>query len=177
MRTGKRLLGLLALAVVALPRVTTAVPAPPYKPAAIITPADLHKAVARHKGHVVLLHVWASWCLPCLGELPMIAKFARDMRGKGVEVVSISLDDPTAPAADKVGRVLSEKAGNALNNAIVQVGDTDDFVAGIDPHWEGEIPALFAYDRSGELRRAFVGEVTRPQLDKFVGDLLKRGRH
>jgi hypothetical protein len=43
--------------------------------------------------------------------------------------------------------------------------------AGIDPSWDGTIPAFFAYDRDGKLRRVQVGEMSRDIFDAFVGDL------
>lgn len=143
-----------------------------YKAAAIISPDEMWKAVARHKGRVVLLHLWATWCLPCLAELPVIAGFAKDMKGKGVEIVSVSLDDPSEPAAWKVGRVLHERTGGALASPIVRVGDPDGFVSAVDPRWDGVIPALFAFDRAGQKRRAHIGEFSRGHLERMVADLV-----
>jgi len=44
------------------------------------------------RGKVVLLDVWASWCVPCQKELPMLDAIARRLRSKGVEVVAVSID-------------------------------------------------------------------------------------
>lgn len=143
-----------------------------FAPATFLTPAEIHKTIGKQKGRVVVLHLWASWCLPCLDELPLMAKFAREMKSKGVEVVSISLDDPTPYAQEKVGRLISEKAGNGLLNVIARVEDPEAFMTGIDPRWEGNIPALFFYGRDSRLRRAYVGEATREDLDQYVADLL-----
>jgi thiol-disulfide isomerase/thioredoxin len=142
------------------------------KPVPIISEAHMRKAIGGHKGRVVVLHMWATWCIPCLDELPLLARFAREMKPKGVEVVSISLDDPVEAAAWKVGRVLHEKNAEGLASSIVKVEDADKFIASVDPRWDGDLPALFAFDRDGNLRRAFVGEPDRAMLDKFVADLL-----
>ncbi len=150
--------------------------APPgakYKPVPIISPEQMTKQIAAHKGRAVILQLWATWCVPCLEELPVVAAFARDMRAKGVEVVSISLDDPSVPAAWKVGRILHEKTGGKLQSSIVKIDDPDKFIGIIDPRWDGDIPALFAFDRTGNKRRAFVGEVKRADLEKLVADLIE----
>jgi thiol-disulfide isomerase/thioredoxin len=139
--------------------------------ATIITPEEMRAAIGRHKGSVVILHLWASWCVPCLAELPIMGQFALDMKGKGVELLSISLDDPTDKAAETVGRLINQRAFDALFNAIVKIEDPDAFVTSVDPEWEGAIPALFAYDRGGRLRQAWVGEATRAHLDKMVADV------
>jgi cytochrome c biogenesis protein CcmG/thiol:disulfide interchange protein DsbE len=45
------------------------------------------------RGKVVLLDVWASWCAPCKQELPMLDDMAGRLRGKGIEIVAVSVDD------------------------------------------------------------------------------------
>jgi thiol-disulfide isomerase/thioredoxin len=49
-------------------------------------------ALSSLRGKVVLLDVWASWCVPCQKELPMLDAIARRLRSKGVEVVAVSID-------------------------------------------------------------------------------------
>ncbi len=140
-------------------------------PATFISNAEMHKRIAQHRGQVVLLHLWATWCLPCLDELPIIGQFARDMKGKGVQVVSVSLDDPIEFASKKVGKLLKEKTGGTLTNVILKTDDPQAFIKGIDPRWDGDIPALFAYDKDGRLRKAHIGQATRPDLEKLVSAL------
>ena len=45
-------------------------------------------------GKVLLLNFWASWCAPCVEEMPMLADLQRDYAGRGLQVVGIALDDP-----------------------------------------------------------------------------------
>ena len=49
-------------------------------------------ALSSLRGKVVLLDVWASWCIPCKKELPMLDAIARRLGGKGVEVLAVSID-------------------------------------------------------------------------------------
>lgn len=48
----------------------------------------------RFDGQVLLLNFWASWCAPCVEEMPMLSQFQRDYAGKGVTVLGIALDEP-----------------------------------------------------------------------------------
>ncbi|HVZ74164.1 MAG TPA: TlpA disulfide reductase family protein [Polyangia bacterium] len=121
---------------------------------------------AKGRGKPVLVHFWASWCGPCLEELPVVDKFAREMRARGVEVLSLSLDDP-ARAGDRVVQVLTRSAPNLTRN-IVKVADSDAFVNAIDPSWEGSIPAVFGFDAGGKLRGRLIGEASRRDLDGLV---------
>src|SRR5258706_15995792 len=48
-------------------------------------------SLADHQGKIVVLNFWASWCPPCIDELPSLKRFAERYSGKGVEVLGVSL--------------------------------------------------------------------------------------
>jgi thiol-disulfide isomerase/thioredoxin len=147
-----------------------AAPGPGY---ALMDLAAIKRAV-HGGGRPVLVHFWASWCGPCLEELPLVDKFARDMKARGVEVLSLSLDDAERAGAHVV-EVLTNRAPNLTRN-IVRVADTEGFINTIDPRWEGSIPALFAYDEKGQLRDRLIGEASRRDLDNLVSRISSSGR-
>jgi thiol-disulfide isomerase/thioredoxin len=62
---------------------------------------------SRFKGKTVLLNIWATWCGPCVGEMPSIAKLAKNplLQGKNIEFVCVSTDDST----DTVVQFLRDK--------------------------------------------------------------------
>jgi thiol-disulfide isomerase/thioredoxin len=125
----------------------------------VVDVEGLKALLRRQRGRVVLLHFWASWCYPCLQELPLIDKFAHDARARGVELLSISLDDP-ARMGPRVAALLRKSAPHLTPN-IVQFGDADQLIGAVDPRWAGAIPALFAYDHRGQLRGNLIGSASR----------------
>jgi thiol-disulfide isomerase/thioredoxin len=137
----------------------------------VIDVPGLKELMRRARGRVVLLHFWASWCYPCLQELPLVDKFAHDMKPRGLELLSISLDDP-ARMGPRVAALLRKSAPHLTAN-IVQFADADELIGAIDPTWPGAIPALFAYDHRGQAHGSLIGAVTRAELDALVGGLLK----
>src|SRR5579864_4150695 len=62
---------------------------------------------ADYKGKLVMLDFWATWCGPCMGEVPGLVKAYNEFHPKGFEILGISLDQPNA--AEKVKSVTAEK--------------------------------------------------------------------
>lgn len=54
--------------------------------------------LARWHGKVVLLNFWATWCVPCLHEMPLLAKAQRAHAAEGLQVVGIAMDQPQSAA-------------------------------------------------------------------------------
>ena len=69
------------------PRADQAKPAPPFDLPSVDGGARV--SLASLKGKVVVLDMWATWCGPCIAEMPDYAEFARRNQGRGVEVVGI----------------------------------------------------------------------------------------
>jgi cytochrome c biogenesis protein CcmG/thiol:disulfide interchange protein DsbE len=60
--------------------------------------SDATASISDFRGRWTLLNFWASWCQPCRAEAPVLERFWRDHRGRGVTVVGIDLDDTTDDA-------------------------------------------------------------------------------
>ena len=142
------------------------------KPSYTVVDLDaIKKLMNQGRGHVVLVHFWASWCYPCLQELPVVDRLARDFKGRGLEVLSLSLDNPRT-AGPRVGALLRKVAPN-LTPTIAKFDDTEGFISAFDANWEGAIPALFVYDQQGGRVGTLIGESTREELERFIGRWLK----
>jgi thiol-disulfide isomerase/thioredoxin len=61
---------------------------------------------ADYKGKIVMLDFWATWCGPCMAEVPGLAKAYEEYHSKGIEILGISLDQPKAD--DKIKKVTAE---------------------------------------------------------------------
>ena len=56
-------------------------------------PGPGHGSIAEHRGNWVLVNLWASWCIPCREEAPVLERFYRRYRAHGVTVVGIDVQD------------------------------------------------------------------------------------
>lgn len=73
--------------------VTVGSKAPDFK-ATSIDGVPQTKTLADYKGQIVLLNVWATWCLPCRTEMPSIEALHDRFAARGLKVVAVSIDNP-----------------------------------------------------------------------------------
>ncbi len=71
-------------------------------------PTGAPKRIADFKGKVTVVNLWATWCGPCVIEMPTLAKLAAEYQGKPVEIVAISVDRPDD--ADKARAFIAKHA-------------------------------------------------------------------
>jgi len=127
------------------------------------------KVIAEHKGRVVLVNFWATYCVPCRAEIPEMVKMVDRLRAHGLDFVSISADDPEQePQARKF--ILPLKVPGTLY--IKSATDDDKYAAAIHAKWGGELPATFLYDRSGKKVGAFIGEVPMKNIEDVIAKFL-----
>jgi len=109
------------------------------------------------RGKVVLVNFWASWCEPCLQEMPRFSGWQRTLGGAGLRVIGISMDDGEAP----VRRLLSTKP---VSYPVV-LGD--EHLALRFGRILG-LPQSFLIDRHGIVRARFQGEVDLAKIEAAI---------
>ena len=134
----------------------------------VITAAELGREIKGHKGRPLILHFWATWCVPCLTELPFLARAAQDLRRRGVDFLPISLDSPTPKSAQHVSTLLAQRVKDPQWSPILKVTDVDAFMNSIDPDWEGAIPIFFVFDSDTRLRRTHLGNINQSEFNALV---------
>jgi thiol-disulfide isomerase/thioredoxin len=124
------------------------------------------KAVAEDafRGKVVLVNFWATWCAPCIKELPAIQKVYSRNKDRGFEVVGmISADEATDQEIRKFA------TGYGVSYPLVRSSDTVETSFGVG----SVLPTTFLYDRTGRLRRHWDGAIREQALEDEVKVLLQ----
>ena len=144
----------------------------PLSAASGLTPLDeagFQKVVVSYRGKVVLYDFWATWCEPCRAELPQLIKLEARLRSHGVELVTISADEPEQDA--DAAKAL-KKMGWSGPSYRKQAQNDEHFIDAIDRQWGGALPALFLYDRNGRKVRSFIGETDMGTLEAAIRKVL-----
>ena len=113
-------------------------------------------------GQVVVLNFWATWCAPCVEEVPSLVEMQRRMKDKGVTVLAVSVD------ADQGAYQRFVKNHNVN---LLTVRDPDQKSNSL--YGTSVFPETFIIDRNGVVRRKFIGAVdwTEPEITNYLSKL------
>ncbi len=124
--------------------------------------ADRTVTLSQLKGQVVVLNFWATWCPPCIEEMPSLVQMQQRMKTKGVTVLAVSVDVDQ----DNYQRFLKDHNVNLLS-----VRDADQKSNAL--YGTFKFPETYVIDRNGVMRRKFIGAVdwTEPDVIEYLGKL------
>ena len=114
--------------------------------------AGFDAAISRHRGKVVLVDFWATWCGPCVEQLPHTLELGHNLADRGLAVVTVSCDEPSETA--RVAEFLRSKEAGVATNLISQFGASQETMEAFEIA-NGAVPYYQLYDRSGKLRETF----------------------
>jgi peroxiredoxin len=120
------------------------------------------ESLADYRDHVVLVNHWAIWCPPCKAEMPTLAAYYDEHRSAGFTIIAIEAGDPVEAVAPFVQSYHLE------------------FPVWLDLHGDSlrafgnsSLPNSYVIDRSGTVRYAWTGEISKTMLEKYVTPLLR----
>lgn len=145
----------------------TAVPVKVNYPAPDLTLTDtagISHSLEEYRGQVVLINLWATWCIPCRKEMPALQSFYDKYKEDGFVVIAINDGDPEP-------------------DVLQFVNDYDlTFPIWLDPTYFAtekafktmNLPSSFVIDRDGTVQLMWVGGITRQMLETHVAPLINK---
>ncbi len=130
------------------------------------------------KGKVYLIDLWATWCVPCIAGMPHLSMLQQKYKGRGLEVIGISCNDPYGNTAAKVAAFVKTRQ-DIMNYNIAWVPESSkEKLTGIFVHpWMQKagtmnLPTAFLIDKTGRI--AYIGD---PHTVDKVLDAVMAGTH
>jgi peroxiredoxin len=112
------------------------------------------------RGQVVLLNLWAKWCVPCIEEIPTFNALQKDYEAQGLKIVGLTYEDE-APAV----KAFQKEHSMEYTVAVGKQPSRSELYVGL--------PTTYLIDREGRVRQKFTGIKSREQFETAIKSLLE----
>jgi thiol-disulfide isomerase/thioredoxin len=123
--------------------------------------------------HPLIINFWATFCVPCVKEIPYFQSTVEAHKQEGIELILVSLDlpdyYPTRIAA------FAKKQEYHATLAWLNETDADYFCPRVDKRWTGGIPSSLFVNNKTHYRRFYDRQLTEPQVELAISSLLTPG--
>jgi thiol-disulfide isomerase/thioredoxin len=128
----------------------------------LLTVSQLEKRIESGRDTVYFVNFWATWCAPCIKELPDFERLGETMKPKPVKVLLVSLDFKSKLATS----VQSFVKRLNLQNEVFLINEKSEqaYIDRIDKNWSGAIPATLIVNAGRQFRQLIEKELTYAEL-------------
>jgi len=137
----------------------------------LIDANGMREIMQNNTGKLRLVNVWATWCGPCVIEMPELVNINRIYRNRGFEMVTVSADMPGKK--DDVIKFLKDKQVSAINY-LYNSDDRTELGGVMDKVWEGGIPYTVIIKPGGEIIYRHTGGIDPLEVKKVIVGYLGR---
>jgi len=129
--------------------------------------SELQKMI-HEEGPVKVVNFWATWCGPCVKELPYFERLNQD--NKNVKVILVSMDYDLDPDPARVKRFIDRK--KILSEVIILAEEKpNEWIEKIDKSWGGGLPSTLIINPANHKRKFIQGEMKEGDLEKLVQEV------
>jgi len=131
---------------------------------------DLQQLINKSSDKVQVINFWATWCAPCVKEIPLFEKLNQE--DTGVEVTLVSMDYDLDPNPEKVYRFMTRK--NIKSTVVILAErNPNNWIDKIDKSWSGALPATLIINKKTGMRKFIEKELHEGELEKLLEEARK----
>jgi len=128
----------------------------------LISAGGIGQWIKDNRGKAVFVNLWATWCPPCVAEMPQLNAFHKSMDPGRVSLLAVSVDDPSRMESTVAPFV--KKHGLGFPVRVLDSTSPDELGAALGIEFSGAVPVTVLFSPAGELVRTWEGEVTSETL-------------
>ena len=132
---------------------------------------ELEAIINSKSDTLYVINFWATWCKPCVKELPYFEKINKQSEGKNIKVLLVSVDYPNHYDS----RLVPFVQKNSLDSEVVLLDEKDpnDWMPRINKNWQGSIPATLMIYGPSNTKKFYEREFTYKELNTEVNNIIK----
>jgi len=130
--------------------------------------SDLQKLMTTPSQEIKVINFWATWCAPCIKEMPLFEKLNQDR--KDVKVTLVSMDIDLDPNPEKVYKFVSRKKIQS-QVVILNERNPNDWIDKIEKEWSGALPATLLINTKNGKRKFVEKELHEGDLEKLIAEI------
>ena len=136
--------------------------------AEIVDLAGLQKVIQAPGTEVRVINFWATWCGPCVKELPLLEKLGQERTDVKVTLVSLDLD--LDPNPEKVHKFVQRRKIKS-SVLILDAGSGNEWIDKVDKRWSGALPATLIVNSKTGKSTLFERELHEGDLEKLIAEI------
>ncbi len=130
--------------------------------------SDFKEKFVKQNDTVYVINFWATWCGPCVKELPEFEKSIKSQKGQPVQYYFLSLD--FGDNAWKKANDYLDQRSFSFDSYLTSDQNANEWIPMVDKNWSGAIPATVIYKNN---KKTFhEGKITATQLNKYIAKML-----
>ncbi|HNR21858.1 MAG TPA: TlpA disulfide reductase family protein [Steroidobacteraceae bacterium] len=136
---------------------------------ALVSAGGLRSALDAERGKVVVLNLWATWCVPCLREIPDLVRIERELAPQ-VVLIGVAMDEPD----ERESRVapFHAKYFPDFRSYLRSERELDAIASVVDPAWNEVLPTTYLLGRDGRVVRRIQGAKSHEEFRALIAAAL-----
>jgi len=123
---------------------------------------ELEQRVAKGKDTTYVINFWATWCAPCVAELPSFEQLQKENKDKPVKIILLSMDFKSKLKSDVMPFVQKHQLKSEVY--VINEPDQQVFIERVNKDWSGAIPATLLINTKTQKRKFYEKEFTYNEL-------------